>query len=129
MTFVTNARVGLAGCSVARPDPTAWLGVLFNGKHFEAPLPDMATGVVVRVIASHLRGQQPLHPSAEIPIMRGPEGEMKMIGHQAVRQDTHRQALRRLPKQIQKGLIVSIGMKHLSPGIAPIDGVVAIVPR
>ena len=53
---------------------------------------------------------------------------MKMIGHETVRQDTHRNTLRRVAKQIEERLIIAVRMKHLGPSIAPIDHVVTIVP-
>ena len=54
---------------------------------------------------------------------------MNMIGHETVRQDTHRHTLRRVAQQIEERLVIPIRMKHLGPGIAPIDDVVTIVPH
>lgn len=73
--------------------------------------------------------QQPVHPSTQIPVVGGPEGEMNMIGHETARQDTHRHTLRRVAQQIEERLVIPIRMKHLGPGIAPIDDVVTIVPH
>lgn len=43
---------------------------------------------------------------------------MKMVGHQTVRQDSRRNTLRRVAKQIEERLVVPVRMKHLGPGIA-----------
>jgi hypothetical protein len=101
--------------------------VLLDWKRFEPALPDMAARVVPPVIPSDMRRQQPLHPSTQLPIVGGPEREMKMIGHETVRQHAHGNTLGCLAQQIHKRLVVPIRMKHLGPGVAPIDHVVTIV--
>ena len=88
----------------------------------------MATRFVIGVIPANMRRQQLVHPSTEIPIVVWPEGQMKMIGHETVRQDTHRHTLRRVVKQIKERLIIAVRMKYLSPGIAPVDDVITMVP-
>jgi hypothetical protein len=100
---------------------------LLDRKRFEPALPDMAARVVPPVIPSDMRRQQPLHPTTQLPIVRGPEGEMKMIGHEIVRQQAHGNTLGRLAQQIQKRLVVPIRVKHLGPGVTPIDHVVTIL--
>ena len=101
---------------------------MFDRKGFEPPLPHMAARVVIGVIPSNVCGQQPLHPSTQIAISVRPEGQMNMIRHETVRQDTHRNALGGVTQQIKKRLVVPISMKYLGPGVASIDHVVTIVP-
>ena len=114
--------------SVRVPQHGQQMVVLLDGKRFEPALPAVAARVVIGVIPSNMRRQQPVHPSTEIPIVVWPESQMKMIGHETVRQDTHRNTLRRVVKQIKERLIIAVRMKYLSPGIAPIDDVITMVP-
>ena len=52
---------------------------------------------------------------------------MKMIGHETVREHSHRQSAARVAQEGDECLKVSIGMKHLVAAIASIDDVVAIL--
>jgi hypothetical protein len=100
--------------------------VLLDRKRFEPPLPHMTTRVVPPVIPSNMRRQQPLHPPAEFPIEIGPQGQVKMVGHQTVRQYSHRDSLGGIAQELDERLVVSVPMKHLSAGIAAIDDVITI---
>ena len=47
--------------------------VLLNRKGFEPALPDVPAGVVMPLVAADMRGQQPVHPPAEVAVACGPE--------------------------------------------------------
>src|SRR5271165_1355369 len=47
---------------------------------------------VVTEIPTHVRGQQPVHPAAQVAVATGPKHEMEMVRHQAVGHDPHRHA-------------------------------------
>jgi hypothetical protein len=72
-------------------------------------------------------GQQFVHPPTEIAVMLGPDGQVKLIWHETARRHAHRNSMRRLAQQIQTRLRVPVRMKHLSPGIASMNDVVARV--
>lgn len=45
--------------------------ILLNGERLEAALPQVAAGVIVPMITSHLRRQESLHDAAEVAILPG----------------------------------------------------------
>jgi len=65
-------------------------------KRSKPSLPNVAGRMIMTMIPPHVRGHQPLHPDAQVAILARPKNEMKMIRHEAVRQQPHRQALGRL---------------------------------
>ena len=52
---------------------------------------------------------------------------MEMIGHQTIRQKSHRHTRTRLSEQADEGLIISLRMKHLRATIPSIDHVITVV--
>jgi hypothetical protein len=125
--FYTGTTQGLSPRMCTRPPPVFCSGnhartnrialdvaehgqqvrILFDGKRFEPSLPDMPTGLMPLVIPSHMRREKPLHPPTQITIAVRPHRQVKMIGHQAIRQDAHRDALTSLCEQRDARLIVS----------------------
>ena len=99
--------------------------ILLNRKRLESPLPDMTAGAITPMVATYMRSQQPLHPSAQITILVWPESEMKMIRHDAVRKHAHGQSLRRLSNELDERLVIGFCMKYFLSRIATIDHMIA----
>ena len=53
-----------------------------------------------------------------------PEYKMKVIGHQAMGDDAHLQALVRILHQLHKCRVIILFVKHFLPGIATVDHVI-----
>ena len=80
------------------------------------------------MIPAHMRGQQSVQEPAQIAISLWPERQMKMRGHQAVGEDANRHTIGGLTQEGKKSGVVFRLSKDLSPGIAPIDDVIAEPP-
>ena len=78
------------------------------------------------MIPTYMRGQQPLHPATQVAIAVRPEQQMKMIGHQAITDQSHRNLFVSLLHQSDKGSEVFIFMKNIRPTIAPIEHMIQI---
>jgi uncharacterized membrane protein len=57
---------------------------LLDGKSLEAALPHMPAAVVMTMVSPHVRGEQPLHPAAQIAVAARPEDEMKVVVHKNI---------------------------------------------
>jgi site-specific DNA recombinase len=96
------------------------------GGCLESPLPDMPARVVMPQITADVSGQQPVHPAAQVAVVTGPESEVKMIGHKAASQNSHRYAKRRLSHDFDKGLIVVGFVEHGGASVSAIEDMVCI---
>jgi hypothetical protein len=65
--------------------------VVLDGERLEPPLPDMAAGAVVAVLASGVGHEQPLHPAAQVAVGSGADHQVEVVGHQAVPEDIQRE--------------------------------------
>ena len=92
----------------------------------ETPLPNMTTRVVVLMIPPHVRGEQPHHVIAQIAILGCPDGQVKMVAHQAKRQQPHVAALTRLLKKPKEGKVILILVKDGTLAVASIEDVIAV---
>jgi hypothetical protein len=104
--------------------------VPLNGKCLEPTLPDVSAAAVVAMVSPDVAGEQPLHPAAEVAVLAGPQHEVKMVGHQAVAEDSHRHAFDprfRFCHQVQKGGVVFGLAEDLLAAIAAIQDVIAII--
>jgi hypothetical protein len=54
------------------------------------------------MVAPHMGRKQPLHPTAEIAIVMGPQEEMEMVRHQAVTEQINGYALASLGNRLDK---------------------------
>jgi hypothetical protein len=63
--------------------------VFLNGMSSESPLPNVAAGMIVLVVAAYVSGHEPLHVVAEIAIIDRPESQMKVIRHDADAEKPH----------------------------------------
>ena len=104
-----------------------------RGERFEPALPDVprALGVVVLVIASHVRVHQPLHPPRQVAVFVGPDRQVEVIGsatadlrHEAVADQPHPLMLLRLGEQGDEGVVVGVLVKHGQTGVATVEHVV-----
>jgi hypothetical protein len=84
--------------------------VLLDGKRFVEALIQVTVtdGMAVEVPASDVCGGQALHEAAELGVMAWPEDEMPVIGHQAIGEKAHVQALKRLSQQCDKRGVVGL---------------------
>jgi hypothetical protein len=100
--------------------------VLLDRKGFEPALPNMTATAVLFAVATDMGGHEPVHPVAEVAVALGPDGQVKMIGHQAEGQDAHRHAGRGLADELDEVREVAVVVEDLSAGIAPVENMVAI---
>src|SRR6266404_8015667 len=98
--------------------------VLLNGKSLESSLPDVSASMIMLVIATHVRIENPVHPAAQVPIVNGPDNEMKVIGQEAECQDAHGDFDAGVSNRLQERLIIAVLEKDLPPRVATIDDVV-----
>ena len=100
--------------------------VFLDGERFESPLPDVAGGLVVLVVAADVCREQPLHPAGEIAVLARPEDQVKMVRHQAVTQEPHRNDFVGGVEETDEGLIIRPLVKHPLPGVPATENVVTI---
>ncbi len=124
--FGTTDKPGTQGISFDVSQHREEVIITFDGERFETALPDMPARVVVAEIAPDMRSEQPMHPSAQIPVALRPKGEMEMIRHQAIRQEAHRHPNRRLRHDLDKGSVIRGFMKHGSACVSAVDHMVRI---
>ena len=86
---------------------------------------DVPAAAVVAMVAADVRREQPLHPMAEIAVAVRPQHQVKVIGHQAPRQNPHRQTLASGLEEPDEGRVIVLPVKHLAPAVPPIENVVA----
>ena len=78
------------------------------------------------LVATHVRGHQPVHPAAQLAILAGPDGQVEVVGHEAVGQDAHRGADSSLGHHFEEGVIILGSMKDRGPGVPPVKDVVGV---
>ena len=66
----------------------------------------------------------PLHPTTQVAIFMRPEQQMKMIGHQAIPDQSHRNLFVSLLHKSHKGGEVFVLMKYIRPTVAPVEHVI-----
>ena len=92
----------------------------------ESPLPDVAAVPVVPEIPAHVRGQQPVHPAAQLAVGTGPNHQMEVVGQQAVGHYPHRHADARLTHDPDESRHVLLLVEQFGPRIASVDHVIAV---
>jgi len=102
------------------------MGVLLDGKTFEAALPDMAVTPVMPMVAPHMTGQPPLHEGTQGPVSRRLKHQMEMVGHQTKPEHLHGVFGLGRGKQVEEGAIVSLLVKHDGAAIAAIEDMVGV---
>src|SRR6266851_3020504 len=98
--------------------------VLLDRERLEAALPDVAAAVMMLVIAAHMGIEHPMHPAAQVAILLGQDGQVKVVGHEAKAQYGHRDFNASMGQGLEEGLVVGILPKHLAPAVATVDDVV-----
>ena len=114
------------GISLDIPQHRQQVLVLLDGERFESPLPDVAGGLVVLVVAADVRREQPLHPAGQIAILARPEDQVKMIRHQAISEQPHRHDIVGGGEEADECLIIGRLVKHPLTGISAAEDVVAV---
>jgi hypothetical protein len=97
-----------------------------DGEGFEPALPDVSTGMIVAEIASHMGGEEPVHPAAEVAIVTWPERHVKVIGHEAVSDDPHGDATRGLDHHLKEGVVVAVFVEDGGSRIAAVQDMIAV---
>ena len=87
--------------------------VLLNRERLESALPDMSTGMVMFLVSANMGREQPVNPSAEVPVLPRPEDQMEVVGHQAIGQDPHGMPKCRLSDHLKERVKVSILVENL----------------
>ena len=68
---------------------------MLDREGLEAALPDVAAGMVVPMVATHMGIRQPMHPAAKVAFLMRPQHEMEVVGHQTPREGHRHRVLRR----------------------------------
>ena len=100
--------------------------ILLNGERLESSLPHVAAGAIMPRVAPHVGRCQPMHQAAEFAVLAGPKREVEMIGHQTIRQDSHRCAGVGFGNQLDECVVVVGFVKHLGASIAAIEDMVGV---
>lgn len=79
------------------------------------------------MVASHVRGHEPLHPPTEVAVVVGPQDKVEVVGHQTVAGDAHGQPLVGLLHQSEERAEVLVLMNHIAPSVASIERVIDII--
>jgi hypothetical protein len=103
--------------------------VTLDRESFESALPDMSAEVVMSQLTAHVRGHQPVHPAAQVAIVAGSEGEVEVVRHEAVSQNSHRDSKRCLGHDPEKRLIVVGLVEHLGTCVAAIEDMIRYIRR
>jgi hypothetical protein len=67
-----------------------------------------------------------MHPPTQVAVAFGPEGQVKVIRHQAVGKHSHADPSTCLPDETNEGVKIAVAMKNFSAQIASIENMVAI---
>src|ERR1700679_3200792 len=102
--------------------------VLLDREGLETPLPNMAVaaGMIMPMITTHMGGHQPHHEIAQIIFVLRPARQMKMVGHQAIRQQPNRRSFLCLFQQLDESSEVAVFVEHGFTSVAPIKHMIAI---
>ena len=95
------------------------------GERFESPLPNVAGGAIMPLVAADVGREQPVHPAAQVSISQGPERQMKMVRQHAICQNPHGIPQLRFGQEADKRLEITVFVKNAGPVIAPVQHVVA----
>ena len=98
--------------------------VVLDWKCLETPLPDMAAGAEMTVVATHVRSHQPLHPPTEVSVFIPPRQQVKMIGHQAVAGQPYRNSLVSFAHQRDESEKVVWFMEDIATPVPAIENVI-----
>jgi hypothetical protein len=99
--------------------------VVLDRKCLESPLPDSPTGPFAPVKATHVRRQQPLHPTGKRTRLSRNHHEVKVVRHEARRQELDGRSSLRGGDQFEERAVVGGATKHLRAIVAAVDDVVA----
>jgi len=99
----------------------------FHRERLEAALIQMAAAdvLVMGVPALRVGQRQPVHEIGEFAIAFGPKDEVPVVGHQAVRKESHAGHVPlRLGKDLKEGFVVARLVKNRQSAIAPVKDMV-----
>src|SRR5208337_2847212 len=109
---------------VEAPANACLVVIVLDRGRLAPPLPEMAAGPVVPVIAACVGRQQPLHPAPEVTVDLRAQDQMEVIGHQAIVQDIDGQQGSRVDHRLHEFGVILIHVEHRLAAIAPIHGVI-----
>ncbi len=78
------------------------------GERFESPLPDVAGGVIMSLVAADVGREQPVNPAAQASIPQGPESRMKMVRQHAISQNPHGNPQLRFGQEVDKRVEITV---------------------
>ena len=119
-------QAGAEGVTLDVAEASQKVAILLDGKRPETPLPNMPRGLMAAMMAADMSGEEPLHEAAKVTIGEGPQHEVEVVGHEAVRQNTHREAVASQGEQIDEDRIVLVIQEDGGPSIPAIEDMVAM---
>ncbi len=75
-------------------------------ERLESTLPYVAAGAITPQIPANVGGHQPVHPAAQLAVLAGPDGQVEVVGHEAVGQDAQGRADAGLGHHVNEGLVI-----------------------
>ena len=75
-------------------------------------------------VSADVGGEEPVHPMADGLVALRPKNDVKMVRHQAVGENAHRDTSTSLAHQPDERMIIAVVMENLSTRIATIEYVV-----
>ena len=95
----------------------------YDGSRYGFLFPVTAAAMEL-MIAADVGILHPVHPAAEVAIVVRPNGQVKMVGHQAIGENPHRDFNAGMAHRLEKRLVVPVLEKNLAAAVAAIDDVV-----
>ena len=100
--------------------------VLLDQERLEAALPYTTTGLILPMMTTHVRGEEPMGPAGQISVAVRAHDEVQMVRHEAEGQNRHREVLLRLDDERQKCSVVGRVVKNARVIVTSVDHVVAV---
>jgi hypothetical protein len=95
---------------------------------FETTLPDVTRAVIMSKIAGGTRGQQPMHPAAQVAIVDRPESQVEVIRHDTIGEQPDRAPQPRFSDPGEKGLLVFRFANDGGAAVATFQDMIAATP-
>jgi hypothetical protein len=100
--------------------------VALDGEGLESAVPDVAARVVIVQISADVSSQDSVHPTTLVAIFPRPEGQVEVIGHEEIGQDSHRDANRCLGRDLDEGPLVIGLVKDHRTSVLAIEDMVCV---
>jgi hypothetical protein len=84
----------------------------------------MVRRAVMAMVPPRVRHEHPLHPASHVAVSMGSDHQVKVVGHQAVAQDVHRQTGLRIDHRFNERIVIRRLRENGLAAVAPIQNVI-----